>query len=424
MSAPTVTPGTSARPRLPNWAGFALTIAMVWLTGQFVTQGLSDHFLGDDPEMSVLLRGDSSDAVGALARKRLVTRDNDGAARLAGRALRLDPLNASALTTVGFAEDQLGRPGPANAAMSVAGELGWRDVLTQVWLFRRDLLAHDYAGALDHGDAVMRREEVTPQIVLAVLAAAARDPAAIAPLERHLAANPAWRLPFFSFLCLNARPPATDLARTLLFHLALGPTPPTVDEQAVFLRRLVGDRQFDAAAAAWRVLRPKAAAAGLVYDGDFETPAGPSPFDWYMTQAAGWEAALADSPEGRGHALRVDYDGVSPPQTLRQMLILPPGRYRLSGRADVESGTAPGSLGWSIDCATTSDVFARIDTPATASGAWAPFSVELNIPPARCPAEWLELTTDAGDMRKDLVIWYDDLAVTPLPQPASGVQNP
>jgi hypothetical protein len=394
----------------------------VWLGGQFVTQGLSDAALTDDPAMAVLLRGDSADAVTALARQRLVGRNNAAAARLAARAVRLDPMNPDALTIYGFAQDQLRAPIAANAAMSVAGELGWRNVLAQVWLLRRDLVARKYAAALDHADAVMRGQQAAPMIVLAVVAAAARDPAAIPLLERHLSAAPAWRQPFFSFLCFSARPPAADLARTLLFDLARGPTPPTESEQAILLARLVGDREYDGAAAAWRFFRPRAAAKGLVYDGDFETAAGPTPFDWSIRQGAGWLAAITDSPEGRGEALRVDYDGVSPPQPLRQLLVLPPGRYRLSGRANVEGGKSPGSLVWSIDCMTTTDVFARAPTPEAANGQWSSFAVEFDVPAGRCPAEWLELTTEAGDLRKDLAVWYDDLALAPLPAaaPPSG----
>ena len=403
-----------ARPTLPNAVGFALTIALVWLGGQFVTQGLSDRFLGDDPELAVLLRGDSSDAVAALARKRLTTHDNDGALRLAGRALQLYPLNAGALTSYGFASDQLGRPGPADQAMSAAGELGWRDELTQVWLLRRDLLARRYASALDHGDAVMRRQDVVPPIVLAVLAAAAKDPNAVGPIERHLANAPNWRLPFFVFLTVEAHPPATDIAGTLLSQLAGGSTPPTGAEQALFLRRLGGDGRFDDAASAWRKFHPKAAAAGYVNDGDFETASDQTPFDWMMIQGVGWAAGIYDSPAGGGEALQVSYDGVSPPMALRQTVILPPGRYRLSGRAYLESGTSPETLAWRLACVTTNDVFAQAPTPSAPQATWTPFSVELNLPAGRCPAEWLQLTAEPGDVRKDIVVWYDDIAITPF----------
>ena len=168
--------GQAARRPLPNFVGFVLTIAMVWLGGQCLTQGLSDHFLTAEPEAAVLWRGDSSDAIAALARQRLAGRDQGGAARLAGRALQLAPLNASAMTTYGFAMDELGRQARADTAMAIAGKLGWRDALTQLWLFRRMLLAGDFEAALNHADALMRRQDVVPAALLAALTAAAHDP--------------------------------------------------------------------------------------------------------------------------------------------------------------------------------------------------------------------------------------------------------
>ena len=122
-------------------------------------------------------RGDSADAVAALARQRLTDRNRDGAVRLAGRALQLAPLNASALTTYGVAMDQLGQPQEANRAMSLAGKLGWRDIVTQLWLLRQRLLGADYAAAFDHADALLRRQNVAPRALYLALATAARDPA-------------------------------------------------------------------------------------------------------------------------------------------------------------------------------------------------------------------------------------------------------
>jgi hypothetical protein len=399
---------------LPNFVGFVLTIAVVWLGGQFITQGVSDYFLTSDPELAVLWRGDSSDAVAALARERLIGHDRDGAARLAGRALQLAPLNASALTSYGVAMDELGRQPQADRAMTVAGRLGWRDVVTQIWLFRRHLLAGDFEAALNHGDALMRRQDEVPKILLAALTAAARDPRMVDPLARHMALSPAWREPFLVFLTSYATPPATDVAHALLARLANGPTPPTSDELAVYLRQLVGDQKFDQAASQWRQLTRGAGQTGYVYDGDFERPPGATPFDWTFSDGVGWTVDIADAPaQGRGQALSVEYDGVSPPKPLRQMLVLPPGAYRLSGRAYGEGDADPGMLAWGVACATTGQALASVATPQT-KGRWSAFTVELNVPADRCPAQWLALSAAPGDVRMDIDVWYDDIVVAPI----------
>jgi hypothetical protein len=403
-----------ARRPLPNFVGFVLTIAMVWLGGQFVTQGVSDHFLTSDPELAVLWRGDSADAVAALARQRLVSHDRDGAARLAGRALQLAPLNASALTTYGFAMDLLGRQPRADAAMFVAGRLGWRDLVTQIWLLRRMLLAGDIEAALNHADALMRRQDAVPAPLLAALTAAARDPRTTDALARHLALNPAWRTPFIVYLSAFAQPPATDVAHALLTRLAEGPTPPTGDELAVYLRSLVAAREFEAAAQAWRQLTHGVGQSGYVYDGDFERPPGQTPFDWTLSDDVGWTASVADAPSGgHGAALRVGYDGVSPPKSVRQLLVLPPGSYRLSGQVYGEGDADPRALSWSVVCATSGRVLGGVPTPV-AKDQWAAFAVVLSVPAQGCPAQWLALSATPGDFRTDITAWFDDIAVTPV----------
>jgi hypothetical protein len=401
---------------LPNFVGFVLTIALVWLGGQFITQGVSDYFLSSDPELAVLWRGDSADAVAALARERLIGRDRDGAARLAGRALQLTPLNASAMTTYGIAMDELGRQPQADRAMTVAGRLGWRDVVTQIWLLRRLLLAGDFDAAMNHADALMRRENEVPRALLAAMTAAARDPRMVDPLARHMAQNPSWRGPLLVFLSYDAKPPATDVAHALLTRLAAGPTPPTNDELAVYLRRLVGDQRFGEAASEWRSLTHGAAETGYIYDGDFARPPGQTPFDWTYSEGVGWSVDVADAPgQARGQALRLEYDGVSPPGLVRQMLVLPPGAYRLSGRAYSDGDAGPKALAWGVVCATTGQALATVPTPQT-KNQWSAFAAELSVPSDRCPAQWLTLSAEPGDMRADIDVWYDDLRIAPIAQ--------
>jgi hypothetical protein len=419
VDAPEPKAPVAARRSPPNFVGFVLTIAMVWLGGQFVTQGMSDALLGGDPELAVLWRGDSADAVAVLARARLTSHNRDGAVRLAAHALQLAPLNASALATYGLAMEQLGHQPQADQAMAVAGKLGWRDVLTQLWLFRRGLIVGDFDAALDHADALMRRQDDVPKALFVALGAAAHDPRLSAPLIGHLRADPAWRAPFFDYLGGYAKPPETDVARTLLTGIAAGPTPPTNDELASYLRSLVGEQKFAQAASDWRLFSRQPGLTGYVYDGDFQRPAGATPFDWALANGVGWSAAVTDSPgAGHGQALRLEYDGVSPPQPVRQMLVLPPGSYRLSGRAYNEGDSDPKALTWGVICLTSAQVLAGVPTPAFASAQWRAFEVNLTVPAEHCPAQWLVLSATPGDVRQDISVWYDDIMIAPVAAPA------
>ena len=412
------------RPTLPNFVSFALAVALVWLGGQFLRQGVSDNLLNKEPELAVLWQGDSSDAVARLARMRLETRDPSGAVRLAVKSLQLSTLNAQALTTYGLAMDALRQPAIANRAMTLAGQRGWRDLPTQVWLFRRDLLASDFPDGIDHADALMRRVPEPPFVIFRILEVAARDPRAIGPLSDRIAAGPQWRLPFFVFLSAMEKPPATGVAGQLLARAAAGPSPPSDQEVGAYLVALAGQGKYAEAEAAWRQLTPGAAQEGAVHDGAFERPARATPFDWALTNGVGWTATIADSPDpAHGRALRIDYDGVSTPPPLRQLIVLSPGDYRLNGRM-LDVGGGGQAFRWRLICAGATDALVRAASPAGTAGQWRAFSAAFTVPPSACPAQWLDLSVTEGDLPKDITVWYDDLGIVPANSVAPKAQTP
>ena len=414
-SSPAPDPASIRRPRLPGAVGFGLALALVWLGGQFVRQGVSDELQANRPELAVLWLGESPDALSQLARLRLARGDAADAARLAARALRRSPLDDPTLATYGLAMDRLGHPQVADRAMTLAGQRSWRDLPSQIWLMRRDLLAARFAGGFAHADAVLRRDPNPPPALFAILTAAARDPGAVAPLADRLALNPTWRPAFFAFLADQACTPPTDMIAALLTRLASGPTPPTDAEIAPYLRVLVTQQRFAEADAAWRRFTPAAASAGDVYDGDFAWPPGSTPFDWSLTSGVGWTASIAPSPDGaRGNALNVDYDGVSPPQRLRQLLVLSPGAYRLSGRFEDEQGSGAALFGWTLACVGADQLLATAPSPSGPAGVWRTFSATVIVPPDRCPAQWLALKSQPANERTDVSVWYDELVISPI----------
>lgn len=415
----------ASRPRLPNFVSFVMAVALVWLGGQFIRQGVSDNLVGEKPELAVLWQGDSSDAVAQLARQDLQTRNPGGAARLAVRALRLAPLNAPALTTYALAMDDLHQPQLANRAMTLAGQRSWRDLVTQVWLFHRDVLAADYPDAFDHADALLRRVPSPPLPVLRLLAAAARDPRAVEPLMARLELNPGWREKFFIYLTAYARPPATDVAGALLTRLAASPSHPSDLEAGIYLASLAGQGKYQEAEQAWRQLTPGAAPGSYVHNGDFALPARTTPFDWWLTNGVGWEASIADAPAGgHGKALRIDYDGDAKPLPLRQLLVLPPGGYRLTGRMFDGGDNPVRGFSWRVLCIGGSDPLAIAATPEGAAQQWRAFSAEFVVPASNCGAQMLDLNVSPGDLPNAITVWYDDLAIVPATGVAPKPQGP
>jgi hypothetical protein len=259
--------------------------------------------------------------------------------------------------------------------------------------------------------------------MLYVLAAVGRDPRAIDPLASHLAANPSWRLPFFTFMGVM-KPPATDVAGQLLTRLAAGPSKPTDEELGFYLATMAGQGRYQEAEQAWRRLTPHGAGQGLLHDGDFEQPARSTPFDWWLTGAVGWVASIGDSPDAsHGKALRIDYDGISKPAPVRQLIVLPAGAYRLTGRMLDEGGGAAGFV-WRVVCPKGGAPLAEARAPQGPAGQWRAFTADFTVPGADCPAQLLDLTVEEGDIQKDITVWYDDLAISPATAVAPKTQAP
>jgi hypothetical protein len=400
---------------VPGFVGFALAVALVWLGGQMVRQGVSDDNLADRPLAAVLWGGDSADALTALARQRLIARDDRRAVLYAKRALAHDPLDAPALGIYGAALDAMGQTELADRVMTLAGTRSWRDLTTDVWLFLRRMRQHRYAESFERVDAMMRRSPNAPTILDRIVGAALVDPAAIDPFVRRLAFAPEWRSSLISELASDPHEsPAVVYA--LLQRLAAGPTPPSDLEISVYLKRLVADGAYGQALQAWRTLTRTPAAAGLVNNGGFERAPGSGPFDWSLTDGVGWSAQIAPAPgAGHGAGLEVDYDGVSPPQPTQQLLVLAPGAYRFGGELLSDGLGSPPPLVWAVVCADSGQSLARAPYLPGEASQWRAFSADFVVPPIGCAAQWLRLTADPGEIHTESTVWYDNLQVVPAP---------
>jgi hypothetical protein len=410
------------RPRLPNFVAFILTIAAVWLGGQILTQGLSDNLLDSDPGAAVLWRGDSSEALARFSTSQLAAGRYALAERMALRSLLIAPLDATAISDYGLALDGVGDGARADRVMTIAGQRSWRNIPAQIWLMRHRLLQARFDEGFQHIDAMLRQVDKYPPLPLSILAVAALDPRAVGPLVHRLSYSPSWRLPFFIFIGAAQRQDMDGVFNNLLTGLAAGPSPPTDQELGYYLTRLLREQQYQQAVQDWRRLSPPGSIGlGLVNDGDFEKPLRATPFDWILADGVGWSAQIADAPgDDHGKALSIVYDGVSPPQLLQQYLILAPGQYRLSGMVFDQSGQGVDTLNWRLACAGSADWLAKATAPPGAQGVWRSFSADLTVPPTGCPAQALSLSADPGDVHKDVEVWYDNLAVTPIAAPSAA----
>ena len=156
---------------------------------------------------------------------------------------------------------------------------------------------------------------------------------------------------------------------------------------APLLNSLVAAHQYAKAKAIWtNVSRVRRAAASLVYDAAFSDPRPPAPFNWSLVSST---VGLAERQPGGG--LHVIFYGHDDGVLARQLLLLAPGRYRVTMAA---SGVAADdrALNWSIRCDTSQRPFSAAPVDVAASRGWT-FTV-----PAACEAQWLELSGVSSDM--------------------------
>ena len=238
----------------------------------------------------------------------------------------------------------------------------------------------------------------------AAIAQISADPAARKEIKAEIARGAAWRDPYLMTLS------ASNVDRSLVFEMLesagkhapvtnVAP-PPALDDRRAFLAQLINKRDYERAYLAWVQWLPAASqgAVGHVFDGDFKGAAALPPFAWELSDGAGGTAAIAPAS-----GLSIDYSGSDGTVLATQMVLLPPGRYRLVTQARFqpvsnENDAAP--LTWTLVCVTgniaLNDLVVPLDSGAKRV-AGAPFEVA-----AGCDAQTLSLKVNSTDFAKHL----------------------
>ncbi len=343
----------------------------------------------------------------------------DGITAKADKALQQvarDPLDTAVLRTLGLRLDHEGRTAQADAVLSLVGRRTWLDGPTEAWLFRTRLRAGRFTEAFESADSLLRRDgqgELRPAL-FPVLRAAAHYSEARPALVTRLEAAPWWRTDFLQDLALRGD---VDGARLVMATLSAGKAPPNPAEYAPLINRMVNAGTYRAALQAWReIARPEGDAAALLRDGDFAGTSDQTDFTWSVADGVGGSSETGSAPDGSGgRALRVDYDGYASPRLPAQLLVAPPGRYRVTWR---EQGDVR-RLAWRVRCVGSGRILARADEGAVSlsqPSRWNDMAMTFEPATAGCDAQWLELAAIAGERRNPVTGWYERLRVAPAGQ--------
>jgi hypothetical protein len=148
----------------------------------------------------------------------------------------------------------------------------------------------------------------------------------------------------------------------------------------ILLNSLVAARQYGRARAIWASAAQARSASDRLYDGEFTEAKAPAPFNWVLVSSI-----VGRAERGARGGLHVVFYGREDGLLARQLLLLPPGGYRISMEMAATARDAH-ALTWSVRCDGRAGPIAAIPLDVARSRSWR-FAV-----PADCPAQWIELS--------------------------------
>ena len=339
------------------------------------------------------------------------------ARQFAEQALWADPLAPQALTYLARIAEVQGDAARAAALMKMAGGRALRDIIAQSWLLVDGIKRGDYGGALGHLDAILRTHPESYQQALPFLAAFVTYPEARGPLAKLIGTNPPWRAWFMS----AAPNRVADRSALQSFYglLRVGPNPPTSPESEPYLERLVKDGLYRQAYQEWIATLPeeRRADAGDLYNGAFQYPLSGAEFDWKIEPAFGAAAEIAAGTRSEPQKLRVEFSGARVDfHNVRHLLVLPPGRYQLTGEVEATGLHSERGLWWRVYCHDHPEVSLGHSDLVAESAPWHGFAMAFDVPADKCQVQVLQLELPARVALERViggVVSYRGLSVAP-----------
>ena len=329
---------------------------------------------------------------------------NDGAASAAQHAIRLSPINASAIRTLGLLRLEEGNAHAGNRLMDAAASLGWRDLLTQLWSINAAERTREPVKAAQRAEALFRQDILLPPLQL-LLGAPDFEPMSRL-LAGRLAQRPTWR-PQLLHNIGGLSPPNLSRFEEILSTLSRSPYPATMDEIKPVLQALVSQGRTLEAQHLWLQLNP-----AFIDNGDFDARAEVQG----ILSPAGWDVPLQNrrsvtvarpQPDRRNRALRIGpTDWVT---ILAQDTMLAAGSYTMSYAAR-ETGPSPVALRWQLRCRGARDTQVTQAQVLPHQG-WHAFAATFVVPQRDCLIQRIALKRIEADDQSET--WVDSVHIAP-----------
>lgn len=389
-----------------KWAQLACVAAIALVALQ---AGISRHLLlSNQPEYAMEWAPWSTEARSRSATDELLVRRDPVSARSrALSALRLSPIDAPAIRTVGAVDALQGDTQRGARLLRLATVLGWRDAPTNLWAIGASIDTGEPLKAAQRAEALFRQHQYLPTATGPLLLSGI-GPQASELLVRQLQDRPDWRWGFLRSLG-DLPNEALPKAVELIERLNRTKSPASIEEAQPLLDRLDVPEGIEVRRRLWQSLH----AGGLIANGDFEDTSdyrGPEmPRNWDIS-SSDFPSLLIDEPgaSGRGKTLRI-YHAYPGSPLIAQTMMLNPGAYQLSFNVRSERGEG-GRLQWELRCLDTgSNSYSEVLLAPHSK--WQRATTSINVPNRNCLNQRLALQLIGVD--NATLVWIDDVVLRP-----------
>lgn len=298
--------------------------------------------------------------------------------------------------------------------ISLAGEVAWRrgDELLAISRFTRALalapterlallrmiqieMAHGTGlSGIQRIDPLLRRWPDQAPAVAKLLQPLASGGAGYDGLVEVLRRGPPWRRILLE--ALSTSPAGLALTQALAESL-LGAGSPLTDQDVVLsVYALLARKEVENAYSLFLAVRAAepGIADGYVHDVGFRQAGGPLPFQWRVRDIPGvTQSFSSDAPGASGALIRFAAEPVVK-IGLEQMVLLGPGRYRLSAETSASQAVLPKGLFFVVQCVEGERSLLKLALPP-GSYERRQLEADFSVPDAGCPLQVLRLRTNA-----------------------------
>lgn len=388
--------GRSARSgRTFLWRGMAAVAGVALLGWLVLSVGLAAVSARANPDLALRFQpGDARAnarkaeliiAQGVESRQRRVEAET-----YARRALARESVSVVAWRVLGLVAGGNNDAAGARRYFQISSRLSRRDLPTQLWLIEEAVERDQIAEALKHYDAALRITASSHDMLLPVLVSATNDSRIVDELIPVLRRNPWWRRAFIGRLADN--PPDTSQAVRLIRALAPGGKLPEADLARFMITKMVEKHAISDAWQVYAILKgdPGARATPL-RDGQFGIADSIVPFEWQLETNADLGAEQQGYEEGgvQAHVLHVYARSGSTGFVARQLVMLPPGSYSVTGMLMAVADANAARPYWTVVCDGDGVSLGEGDIAVageTRGGRW---QGSFMVPAAKCSAQWL-----------------------------------